>query len=74
MASIDPFLSISPICDCSGDFNLVLSDGIGNFAPDVPEPSTWAMMLLGFVVLGIAGYRRSLRPSLGAPRETRAAH
>jgi hypothetical protein len=25
--------------------------------PAVPEPSTWAMMLLGFVGLGFAGYR-----------------
>jgi hypothetical protein len=25
----------------------------------VPEPSTWAMMLLGFAGLGFAGYRRS---------------
>jgi choice-of-anchor C domain-containing protein len=25
----------------------------------VPEPSTWAMMLLGFVGLGLAGYRRT---------------
>jgi PEP-CTERM motif len=24
----------------------------------VPEPSTWAMMLLGFAGLGYAGYRR----------------
>ena len=23
----------------------------------VPEPSTWAMMVLGFAVLGVAGYR-----------------
>jgi ATP-dependent DNA ligase len=30
--------------------------------PAVPEPSTWAMMLLGFAVLGYAGYRRSERP------------
>jgi hypothetical protein len=27
--------------------------------PAVPEPSTWAMMLLGFVGLGYAGYRRT---------------
>ena len=27
--------------------------------PAVPEPSTWAMMLLGFTGLGFAGYRRS---------------
>ena len=25
----------------------------------VPEPSTWAMMLLGFAGLGFAGYRRN---------------
>ncbi len=25
----------------------------------VPEPSTWAMMMLGFAGLGFAGYRRS---------------
>jgi hypothetical protein len=30
------------------------------FAPDpIPEPSTWAMMLLGFAALGFAGYRAS---------------
>ena len=27
--------------------------------PSVPEASTWAMMLLGFVSLGYAGYRRA---------------
>jgi hypothetical protein len=27
----------------------------------VPEPSTWAMMLLGFAGLGFAGYRRAKR-------------
>jgi PEP-CTERM motif len=27
----------------------------------VPEPSTWAMMLLGFMGLGYAGYRRGKR-------------
>jgi hypothetical protein len=25
----------------------------------VPEPSTWAMMLLGFVGLGYAGFRKA---------------
>ena len=29
----------------------------------VPEPSTWAMMLLGFAGLGYAGYRASRRES-----------
>src|SRR5208337_1523567 len=27
--------------------------------PPVPEPSTWAMMLLGFAGLGFIGYRRT---------------
>ena len=36
------------------------SDLIFNVA--VPEPSTWAMMLLGFAGLGYAGFRRSRQP------------
>jgi hypothetical protein len=49
------------LSDASGD--LVESD-ISSVAitvsttPPVPEPSTWAMMLLGFAGLGFAGYRR----------------
>jgi hypothetical protein len=31
------------------------------FQSDVPEPSTWAMMLLGFAGIGWVGYRRGLR-------------
>jgi probable HAF family extracellular repeat protein len=31
------------------------------FQPPVPEPSTWAMMLLGFAGLALAGYRRAKR-------------
>ena len=27
--------------------------------PLIPEPSTWAMMLLGFAGLGFAAYRRT---------------
>jgi hypothetical protein len=30
-------------------------------SPAVPEPSTWAMMLLGFAGLGYAGWRRATR-------------
>jgi hypothetical protein len=32
----------------------------------VPEPSTWAMMLLGFAGLGFVGYRRTRRAKLAA--------
>jgi hypothetical protein len=59
MASIDPFLSVSPSCDCASDFNLVLSDGINNNAPTVPEPATWTLMLIGFAGLGAAAYHRT---------------
>jgi hypothetical protein len=32
----------------------------------VPEPSTWAMMLLGFAGVGFMAYRRKSKPSLMA--------
>jgi hypothetical protein len=32
----------------------------------VPEPSTWAMMLLGFAGVGFTAYRRKLKPALMA--------
>jgi len=32
----------------------------------VPEPSTWAMMLLGFLGLGFMAYRRKAKPALMA--------
>jgi len=31
-------------------------------ASPVPEPSTWAMLMIGFAGLGYAGYRRARRP------------
>lgn len=33
---------------------------------DVPEPSTWAMMLLGFAGLGFAGYRKAKQAAVTA--------
>jgi hypothetical protein len=35
-------------------------------APSVPEPSTWAMLLLGFVGIGFMAYRRKSKPALMA--------
>jgi hypothetical protein len=32
---------------------------IGNVTPAIPEPSTWAMMMVGFAGLGYAAFRRS---------------
>jgi hypothetical protein len=37
-----------------------VNTGVGA-ATAVPEPPTWAMMLLGFAGLGFAGYRASRR-------------
>jgi hypothetical protein len=41
-----------------------LTEGTG--ASFVPEPSTWAMMLLGFAGLGFLGYRQTWRAKLQA--------
>jgi PEP-CTERM motif len=40
--------------------------GEGPIASAVPEPSTWTMMLLGFVGLGCITYRRKSKPALMA--------
>ncbi len=37
---------------------LVIDVTTGGGPPPVPEPSTWALMLLGFAGLGFAGWRR----------------
>jgi PEP-CTERM motif len=36
------------------------------FGPAVPEPSTWAMLLLGFAGIGFMAYRRKSKPALMA--------
>jgi hypothetical protein len=53
-----------PAVDLTFGYNLT-AKGSGGFGLDfavggaVPEPSTWAIMLLGFAGLGFAGYRRA---------------
>jgi hypothetical protein len=37
-----------------------------NFTPGAPEPSTWAMMFLGFAGLGFLGYRKTVKARLAA--------
>jgi hypothetical protein len=51
--------------------DIVISNGnTGNtgatLASAVPEPSTWAMMILGFAGLGFMAYRRKSKPALMA--------
>lgn len=36
--------------------------GAVSVTPNIPEPSTWVMMLAGLTGLGFIGYRRSRRP------------
>ena len=49
------------------EFAVIQGSGLQNTALDVslstgtPEPSTWAMMLLGFAGLGFMAYRRGAR-------------
>jgi hypothetical protein len=50
-ASVDPFLIIPP------GYQLELSPGILNGIAPIPEPSTWALMLVGFAGLGFVGCR-----------------
>ena len=40
-------------------YNIQGSAALATSSSAVPEPSTWAMMLLGFAGLGFAGYRRA---------------
>ena len=55
-----------------------LNDGVQPFASDqalqmevlaaTPEASTWAMMLIGFAGLGVAGYRSTRKSAAGGLR------
>lgn len=54
--SFNGYASVDPTFNVPQGYSILLSEGIGN---GVPEPSTWAMMLIGFGGLGLAGYRRT---------------
>ncbi|MDR3468271.1 MAG: PEP-CTERM sorting domain-containing protein [Xanthobacteraceae bacterium] len=45
--------------------------GTLDVASAVPEPSTWAMLVFGFLGLGVAGHRRSRRMPPGSRAATR---
>jgi hypothetical protein len=50
-------LSLPPRGGASSTINAFEFD----MGSSVPEPSTWAMMMLGFVGLGYAAFRRSAK-------------
>lgn len=65
---LDPYLFLDQSLLTLG-YSIITSDGIGNTLTvnaAVPEPSTWAMMILGFAGVGLIAYRRKSKPALMA--------
>jgi hypothetical protein len=58
----------SSVDACLGNCGYPLSGTVLNAAVTsaVPEPSTWAMMILGFTGIGFMAYRRKSKPALMA--------
>ena len=70
-AFVDPILSIDPSFasidpNYLTDFSITLSPDVQNGISAVPEPSTWAMMILGFCGVGFLAYRRKSKSALMA--------
>jgi PEP-CTERM motif len=69
-SALDPQGSYEAIISLNGStpttYRYIASGYLTTVAPAVPEPSTWAMMLLGFVGVGFMAYRRKSKPALMA--------
>lgn len=65
-AFIDPMFSFDLSHFDPTGFSLEFSPGITQSVSAVPEPSTWAMMLLGFAGVGFMTYRRRAKPAVMA--------
>jgi PEP-CTERM motif-containing protein len=69
IVSTDETLKSVVVSTTSGEsfkeFKQVQFSGAG-LVPSIPEPSTWAMMMVGFAGLGYVGFRRSKKDRLAA--------
>jgi hypothetical protein len=63
-AYLDPYFSVDPSTPNADQYSILISEGIGN-ALTTPEPSTWAMILVGFAGIGFFA-RRASRQKLDA--------
>jgi hypothetical protein len=66
--SADTAISFIETASNDGGNNDALIDGVSFQGPSVtsavPEPSTWAMLILGFAGIGFMAYRRKSKPAL----------
>jgi hypothetical protein len=70
-ASDTPLYKLNPnngALTAIGDTGIAYAMGLTyeGVAGGVPEPSTWAMMILGFAGIGFMAYRRESKPALMA--------
>jgi hypothetical protein len=61
--STDPFNSITLTVPDDASWVVLDFTTAQALTTAVPEPSTWAMMILGFMGIGFMAYRRKLKPS-----------
>lgn len=59
-ATVDPTFTLTG--PDAQNYELVYSEGLFYNTPAVPEPSTWAMMVLGFAGIGVVTWRRKPQP------------
>jgi hypothetical protein len=76
-AYADPYITIDPVwLAAHPGYSLSFSAGIVNAGPGspaaLPEPASWAMLLSGFGLVGVAMRRRFLRPSRWSVLSTHA--